>query len=235
MRLQKFLAHAGISSRRKAEIYIKEGRIKINGSIVLHPGTQVDPSTDKVLFDGKPVTGNDIEEKVYLVVNKPKDVITSCSHRDEKLIIDFVDVEQRVYPVGRLDKDSEGLVILTNDGDLHNQLSHPSFNHEKEYIVTCVQPVTDKGLNQMAKGMEIDGVITRKAKVKRLGPKKFNIILKQGLNRQIRKMVGKTGNKVERLLRVRMSNIRLNHLKPGHWRYLTPKEIKTLKSSLHNI
>ncbi len=228
MRLQKYLAHAGVCSRRKAEVFIKDGLVRVNGHIVTKLGSSVDPEKDKVLFDDKAVVLNKEPSKIYILVNKPKGVVTSCSQQKARIILDLVDIKDRIYPVGRLDKDSKGLVLLTNDGDLHNKLSHPSFDHEKEYIVRTTHPLTEGALKKMAAGVVIDGSKTRKAVVKRLSKNKFNIILKQGLNRQIRKMVGKTGNKVDSLQRIRMANINLGSLKEGQWRYLTPKEIKKL-------
>ncbi len=228
MRLQKYLAHAGICSRRKAEEHILNGSIKVNHKIVTTLGTKVDPEKDKVFFNHKPVILKQDVSRVYIAINKPEGVVTSCSQQKAKIIMDLVDIDERVYPVGRLDKDSKGLVLLINDGNLHNKLSHPSFNHEKEYIVTTKEPISDAALKNMAQGMIIDKVKTRKAKVKRLLKNKFNIILKQGRNRQIRKMVAKTGNKVDILKRIRMANINLGNLKEGKWRYLTPKEIKQL-------
>jgi len=228
MRLQKYLAHAGICSRRKAEEHILNGSIKVNHKIVTTLGTKVDPEKDKVFFNHKPVILKQDVSRVYIAINKPEGVVTSCSQQKAKIIMDLVDIDERVYPVGRLDKDSRGLVLLINDGNLHNKLSHPSFNHEKEYIVTTKEPISDAALKNMAQGMMIDKVKTRKAKVKRLLKNKFNIILKQGRNRQIRKMVAKTGNKVDILKRIRMANINLGNLKEGKWRYLTPKEIKQL-------
>jgi 23S rRNA pseudouridine2605 synthase/23S rRNA pseudouridine2604 synthase len=130
--------------------------------------------------------------------------------------------------VGRLDKNSKGIILLTNDGELHNKLSHPSFDHEKEYIVTTVDPVSDKALRSMAEGVMIDEVKTRKATVKRISDKQFSIVLKEGRNRQIRKMVQKTGNEVDTLLRIRIANIHLGKLKEGAWRYLTEAEIRQL-------
>ena len=228
MRLQKYLAHAGLCSRRKAEEHILNGRIKINNQIVTELGTKIDPENDRVFFDNQPIILKQESPKVYIALNKPKGYVTSCSQQKSKIILDLIDIDERVYPVGRLDKDSKGLVLLTNDGDLHNKLSHPSFNHEKEYIVTTIHPVSEAALKNMAQGIVIDKVKTRKAIVKRLSKNKFNIVLKQGLNRQIRKMVGKTGNKVDILKRIRMANIKLGNLKQGKWRYLSPKEIKQL-------
>lgn len=228
MRLQKYIAHAGICSRRKAEEYILNGRIKVNDQIITQLGTSVDIEKDQVFFDHQPVVLEQTEKKVYILLNKPPGYVTTCSQENEKIILDLIDIEQRVYPVGRLDKDSQGLVLLTNDGELHNRLSHPSFDHEKEYKVSTVHPISDSALEKMANGMMIDKVKTRKAEVKRLSKNVFIIVLRQGLNRQIRKMVGKVGNQVETLTRIRMANIRLGNLKEGHWRYLTPKEIEGL-------
>jgi 23S rRNA pseudouridine2605 synthase/23S rRNA pseudouridine2604 synthase len=228
MRLQKYLAHAGICSRRKAEEYILNGRVKVNHKIFTELGTKIDPENDKVYFDNQLVIFKKNIRKIYIALNKPEGYVTSCSQQKTKIILDLIDIDQRIYPVGRLDKDSRGLVLLTNDGDLHNKLSHPSFNHEKEYIVTTVHPVPETALKTMAQGMIIDKIKTRKAKIKRLSKKKFRIVLKQGRNRQIRKMVGKTGNKVDTLKRIRMANINLGNLKEGKWRYLTPKEIRQL-------
>jgi len=183
MRLQKYLAHAGLCSRRKAEEYILKGRVKINGAVISELGTKVDPS-DAVFFDDKPVLLHREQPKIYLALNKPEGYVTSCSQKKTKIVMDLIDMDERIYPVGRLDKDSKGLILLTNDGELHNKLSHPSFDHEKEYIVTTVDPVSDTALKQMAEGVIIDGVKTRKAVVKRISGKQFSIVLKEGRNRQ---------------------------------------------------
>lgn len=230
IRLQKFLAHAGVCSRRKAEQLISQGRVRVNDQPVTEPGLKISPEKDKVYLDSREI-GSEKEENIYIVLNKPEGYVTSCSQKKTKIILDLIDLKERIYPVGRLDKDSKGLVLLTNDGELHNRLSHPSFDHEKEYVVTCSNPVKEKDLSLMAKGIVIDksGIKTRQARVRRLGKNKFNIILKQGRNRQIRKMVGKTGNGVVSLQRIRMADIRLGSLKEGQWRYLSKNEIKKLK------
>lgn len=228
MRLQKYLAHAGLCSRRKAEDFISQGRIKVNHSVITELGFKIDPSVDLVLFDDKPVSLNSKKDYIYIALNKPEGVVSSCSQRKTKIVMDLVAINERVYPIGRLDKDSKGLILLTNDGNLHNRLSHPSFDHEKEYIVTTAYPVKDLDLKNMADGILIDGAYTRKAEVKRIADCKFCIILKEGRNRQIRKMVEKTGNKVSTLLRVRIAHIHLGNLKEGTWRYLTHTEIKKL-------
>ncbi len=228
MRLQKFLSHAGICSRRKAEEHIKNKRIKVNNQIITELGTKIDHENDIIFFDDQQVVLRKDIPNIYIILNKPKGYVTSCSRQRSKIILDLIDINERIYPIGRLDKDSEGLVLLTNDGNLHYKLSHPSFNHEKEYIVTTSHPVSKTALNNMAQGMMIDGVKTRKAKVAPVLKDRFLIVLKQGLNRQIRKMVKKTGNKVESLKRIRIANIKLENLKEGKWRYLTTKEIKQL-------
>ena len=229
MRLQKFIAHAGICSRRKAETFILEGRIRVNQETIITLGTQVDPEKDQVFFDNKRVNPPDVSEGfTYIAVNKPRGVITSCSQKNAKIILDLVPIKKRVYPIGRLDKDSVGLVLLTDDGELHNRLSHPSHNHEKEYLVKTRSPLTDKQLTTMANGIVIEGEKTRKARVRRIAENEFSIILKQGRNRQIRKMVEHLHTKVDTLKRIRMANINLGGLKESGWRYLTPQEIKGL-------
>nr|WP_321398378.1 pseudouridine synthase [uncultured Desulfobacter sp.] len=233
IRLQKILAHSGLCSRRKAETFILEGRVSVNGTVVTALGTKADPAKDKICLDGKQIsyTSQKKREYTYLAVNKPAGVVTTCAQNNAKIILDLVPIKQRVYPVGRLDKDSVGLVLLTDDGELHNRLSHPSHDHEKEYLVYAVRPVSDEDLTAMAQGMVIDGQKTRRARVRRVSETGFKIVLKQGLNRQIRKMVGKTGNEVAMLKRIRMANVQLGTLPSGKWRHLTPQEVKALTKS----
>ncbi len=232
MRLQKFLSEAGICSRRKGEAYIREGRVRVNSMIVTELGTKVDPGKDRVEFDGKGVA---IEsESIYIVLNKPKGYVTSCSHPGEKIVLDLIDIPQRVYPIGRLDKDSTGLLILTNDGSLHHRLSHPSFDHEKEYDVTVSKPITDGSLRKIAQGLPMMGTKTRPAKIRRMSSKSFRIILKEGRNRQIRRMVGQVGNRVTKLRRIRVSKIKLGGLAEGAWRNLTEKEKQELLTQLNS-
>jgi pseudouridine synthase len=226
MRLQKFLSKAGICSRRKGEEYIKAGLVRVNNTVVTELGTKIDPVNDRVEFKGKVVTPeNDL---VYIALNKPKGYVTSCSQPGEKIVLDLIDIPQRIYPIGRLDKDSTGLLILTNDGDLHHRLLHPSFDHEKEYDVTVSNPITDGALQNIAGGMPMMGTRTRPAEIIKLSSRRFRIVLKEGKNRQIRRMVRKVGNHVTQLKRLRISNIELEKLKKGTWRYLTEKEIKAL-------
>ena len=227
MRLQKFLSTAGVCSRRKGEEFIKAGRVKVNGKTVIEQGVQVDPESDRVEVDGKII--RDDQTMIYVMLNKPAGYITSRSHRGEKIVLDLIDVEQRVNPVGRLDKDSTGLLLLTNDGRLHQHLTHPSFDHEKEYTVEVKDPIDDVALGQFREGLLLDGVKTRPASVKRINNRKFRIILKEGKKRQIRRMVEKVGNQVVNLHRIRISTLLLGNLKMGQWRYLSKKEINALK------
>lgn len=232
MRLQKYLAHAGICSRRKAEAYILDGRVKVNHQVVTELGVKVDPDRDTVEFQDRKIFWERQSPKIYIALNKPAGVVSSCVRqdvrKDARIVLDLVDSKERIYPVGRLDKDSQGLLLLTNDGALHNRLSHPSFNHEKEYIVTTVRPLSDDALNKMAAGMLIENEMTRKARVKRVSGKSFRITLKQGRNRQIRKMVAALGTRVHLLKRIRIANIRLGSLKNGKWRHLSLEEIRDL-------
>lgn len=230
MRLQKFLSAAGFCSRRHGEELILSGRVKVNGLVVKELGTKIDPQKDVVEADGVRIEAkNDL---IYIALNKPKGYVTTCSQKRDKIVLDLIDIPARVYPVGRLDKDSTGLLLLTNDGRLHNILSHPSFDHEKEYEVVVSRPVAGEALDKMAAGIQLSEGRTRPARIKRISPDKFRIVLKEGRNRQIRRMVEKVGNRVRELKRIRISNISLGGLKDGCWRYLTGKEKKELLTAL---
>jgi 23S rRNA pseudouridine2605 synthase/23S rRNA pseudouridine2604 synthase len=230
IRLQKFLSEAGICSRRKGEEYIKSGFVRVNNNVVTELGEKVDPQKDRVEFKGKVV---DVKsDPIYIALNKPKGYVTSSLQAGDKIVLDLIDIKERIYPIGRLDKDTSGLLILTNDGSLHHQLSHPSFDHEKEYDVTVVRPIPEGALQSIAKGMPMMGTKTRPAKIERITSRRFRIVLREGKNRQIRRMVRKVGNHVARLKRVRVSNIKLGRLAEGTWRYLTEKEKKELLDSL---
>jgi len=183
IRLQKFLSEAGICSRRKGETYIQAGLVRVNDKVVTELGTKIDPEKDRIEFKGRGVTLKN--DSVYIVLNKPRGYVTSCSQPGDKTVMDLIKIPQRIYPVGRLDKDSTGLLILTNDGSLHHRLSHPSFDHEKEYDVTVSKPITDGALKNISKGMPMMGTKTRPAEIKRISPKRFRIVLKEGKNRQI--------------------------------------------------
>ncbi len=226
MRLQKYLSAAGVCSRRKGEELIQEGRISVNGIVVSELGTKVDPDIDMVEADGKAIHLR--QKLIYIALNKPKEHVTSCNQKGEKIVLDLVDLPERIYPVGRLDKDSTGLLLLTNDGHLHHKLSHPSFDHEKEYIVTLVKPIPDGALNHMARGLPMMGTQTRPARVKRISARRFRIVLQEGKNKQIRRMVRKVGNQVAELKRIRIANVKLGRLPSGTWRHLTKSELNLL-------
>jgi len=226
MRLQKFLSTAGFCSRRQGEEYIKRGLVKVNGAVITELGAKVDPQTDRVEVDGKTIENK--HDLVYLALNKPPGLVTSCRQADEKIVLDLIDIPERVYPVGRLDKDSTGLLILTNDGRLHHRLSHPSFDHEKEYDVTVARPIPDGALVALAKGLPMMGTRTRPAEVNRISARRFRIVLKEGKNRQIRRMLRKVGHQVISLKRIRVSSIKLGRLPQGAWRYLTDRETEHL-------
>lgn len=226
MRLQKFLSAAGVCSRRKAETFIKEGRITVNGKTTSELGVKVDADRDSVEVDGKAIRLD--EAPIYIALNKPREYVSSCHQRDEKIVLDLVDITERVYPIGRLDKDSTGLLLMTNDGHLHYRLSHPSFDHEKEYEVTVAKPLSGVVLQKLAKGLPMMETKTRPARVKRISSRRFRIVLQEGKNRQIRRMVRKVGNQVSDLKRIRIANIKLGDLPKGRWRHLTKKEKEDL-------
>lgn len=222
MRLQKFLSMAGVCSRRHGEKHITNGDVKVNSKVVTQLGTKIDPKKDRVEVKGKYIEFK--QDLVYIALNKPRGYVTSCKQPGDKIVLDLLDISRRIYPVGRLDKDSTGLLLLTNDGWLHHRLSHPSFDHEKEYEVTVTNPMTDRALMKIEQGMPIMGTKTRPAETKRISAKRFRIVLKEGKNRQIRRMVEKIGNRVSRLNRIRVANIKLGKLARGTWRHLTEKE-----------
>lgn len=230
VRIQKYLSSAGICSRRKAESLIRAGRVRVNGATVTVLGTKIDPRQDLIEVDGRPVVPP--AQKIYIALNKPKGYVTSCDHPGQALVVDLVDLPDRIYPIGRLDKDSVGLLLLTNDGRLHHRLSHPSFDHEKAYEVTVQHPIDDGALAHLSRGVVLKGVRTRPARVERLSGRRFRIVLKEGRNRQIRRMVSKIGHKVVRLKRIRVANIRLGNLPTGAWRHLSAAEKKTLLNGI---
>ena len=228
MRLQKYLSTAGFCSRRSGEAYILRGAVTVNDQTVTELGTKVDPDRDTVAVDGQTVRLQG--KSVYILLNKPAGFVTSCRHPGERVVLDLVTVAQRIFPVGRLDKDSRGLLLLTNDGRIHHRLSHPSFDHEKEYEVTVAAPIADGALMKMARGMPLMGTRTRPATVRRLTARRFRIVLQEGRNRQIRRMVGKLGHQVIDLKRIRLANLSLGRLVEGTWRHLSPGEVAALLS-----
>jgi pseudouridine synthase len=226
VRLQKYLADAGICSRRKGEELIQAGRVAVNGTVLTELGAKIDSDSDLIEVDGRTVRAN--RRLLYIALNKPRGYVSSCRHAGEKIVLDLVDISERIYPVGRLDKDSAGLLILTNDGRLHHRLSHPSFDHEKEYEVTVARPMPRGALEHMAKGLPLMGTKTRPARIKRISGHRFRIVLQEGKNRQIRRMVRKVGNQVTELKRIRIAGLNLGNLPEGAWRHLTQIEIRRL-------
>jgi 23S rRNA pseudouridine2605 synthase/23S rRNA pseudouridine2604 synthase len=226
VRLQKFLADAGVCSRRRGEDLIRAGRVRVNGQVVTVLGAKIDSENDQVTVDSQQVRPQ--QSLVYIALHKPRGYVTSCRHSGKKIVLELVNVRERIYPVGRLDKDSTGLLILTNDGRLHLKLSHPSFDHEKEYEVVVERPISDGALRRMTAGMPILNTRTRPAVVTRIGERAFRIVLKEGRNRQIRRMVRRLGNEVLALKRIRVAAVRLGRLAEGAWRHLTAEEVAQL-------
>lgn len=229
VRLQKYLSQAGICSRRKAEEYINSWMIKINGEIA-QIGQSIDPDVDTVELLKDEIKKQ--EKLVYYKFNKPRGIETTCAQKWGKSIVDIVDVGTRVFPIGRLDKETTGLIILTNDGRLANYLMHPRYEHKKEYIVEVFWPITDYELKTLEKGVFILGTTTKEAPVKRVSSGTFSITLSEGKNRQIRRMVETLGKKVKKLKRIRIENIELWTLDFGEYKHLSKWEIQWLSQIL---
>jgi 23S rRNA pseudouridine2604 synthase len=228
--INKYISDSGFCSRREADKYIEQLRVTINGVEALK-GNRVKQG-DMVLVDGEPIRKK--KETVYLALNKPKGITCTTDLKDKTNIIDFVNFKTRIFPVGRLDKRSEGLIFLTNDGDIVNKILRAGNGHEKEYIVTVDQPLTPDFVQKMRNGVRILGTVTQKCFVKQEGPNRFRIILTQGLNRQIRRMCEALGYNVETLKRTRIMNMTLGGLAPGKWRYFTSAEIGAITEMLKN-
>ncbi|MDE5414836.1 pseudouridine synthase [Alkalihalobacterium chitinilyticum] len=230
MRINKFISLTGVCSRRETDRLIDAGRITINDRICEHGDTV--ELTDIVCIDGKQIKIKENEEKTYIVLNKPVGITCTAQPLVEGNIIQFINYPKRIFPVGRLDKASEGLILLTDDGDIVNKMMRSEHNHEKEYIVTVDQPITDEFIEGMSNGVEILGTTTKLCRVSRVNDDTFRIILTQGLNRQIRRMSKVFGYKVTRLQRIRIMNIELGTLKAGEWRELSDSELCGLLESL---
>lgn len=233
MRLQKFMAHAGAASRRKSEELIKEGRVKVNNNIVTEMGLVVDPNKDRVYLDGKRL--NLENENIYIILNKPIGVVTTSSDEKGRInVVDLVDETKRVYPVGRLDIDTTGLVLLTNDGALANILMHPKNNIYKTYIATVEGKPNARELNLLRNGLSLRDLKTSKSKVKIL--KNFDkdsiveISIHEGKNHQVKRMFSYIGHEVKKLKRISIGKIELGNLEIGNYRYLNNEEVKYLKA-----
>ena len=232
VRINKFLSEAGVCSRREADRQVEEGNITIDG-ITAEPGSKV-MHGQTVCFNGKIVQKE--EEMILLAFHKPVGIVCTAEKREKNNVIDYINYPKRIYPIGRLDKDSEGLLLLTNNGEIVNKMMRSGNMHEKEYIVTVNKPVTDSFLRGLAGGVPLVelNTTTRKCHVKKLGKKQFKIILTQGLNRQIRRMCEYFGYRVEKLVRTRIMNIELGDLEAGTYREVTAEEYAALQKLIKN-
>ena len=224
MRINKFLAESGACSRREADAWIAAGRVTVNGAVA-ELGTRV-ADGDAVAVDGRPVEAK--PRRVYLALNKPVGVECTTDRDVAGNIVDFVGHRERIFPIGRLDKDSEGLILLTNDGDVVNHVLRAENAHEKEYVVAVDRPLTPEFLAGMARGVPILGTVTNPCRISQVGRNTFRIVLTQGMNRQIRRMCEHFDYTVRRLQRVRIMQVRLGDLPLGKWRNLTPEEVRGL-------
>lgn len=229
MRINKFISESGKTSRRGADKLVAEGRVTINGKLA-EMGSQVEPG-DQVRVDGELVHREN--NHVYIALNKPVGITSTTEKHVEGNIVDFVNHPLRIFHIGRLDKDSDGLILLTNDGDIVNEILRAENNHEKEYIVSVDKPITPEFLKKMASGVEILGTKTLPCEVIQTSKYEFHIILKQGLNRQIRRMCAALGYKISRLQRIRIMNVHLGNLPLGQWRDLSAKERDQLFKDLN--
>lgn len=245
-RLQKVMAHAGIASRRKCEELILQGRVRVNGQVVIQLGTKVDPDRDTIEVDGQPIT---LEEKVYILLHKPRGYLSDTrDFRGRPSALGLVPDGKRLYPVGRLDAGSEGLLLLTNDGELTYRLTHPRFQHRKEYLALVEGKPTEATRRRMLEGVDHDGQTLRAddvQRLERLGPQAqihgwqqsprgmtwLRIVLHEGKKRHIRRMCAALGHPVRRLIRTRIESLELGDLPVGKWRYLTEGEVERLRSA----
>ncbi|MDY6339183.1 MAG: pseudouridine synthase [Saccharofermentans sp.] len=224
IRLNKYIASSGLCSRREADTLIESGKVTINGIVAVQGSKVLDG--DVVEVNGRKVTPED--DMVYIAFNKPLGITCTTDTRDPSNIIDYIGFDERIFPVGRLDKNSSGLILLTNDGSIVNKLLRAENGHEKEYLVTVNRPYDKNFIKSMESGVPVLGQLTLPCRIKPAGDRSFKIILHQGLNRQIRRMCEYLGYKVTKLKRIRFMNIMLGDLETGKWRYLTSAEKKEL-------
>ncbi len=229
VRINKYFSEVGYCSRREADKLIEKKQVTINGKLA-EMGSKVSPG-DEVRLNGKLITGKE-SKQVYLAFNKPRGIVcTTDTRREKNNIIDYINYPERIFPIGRLDKDSQGLILLTSDGDIVNKILRARNNHEKEYLVTLKYPITKSFIHKMSNGVPILGTVTRKCVVEQLDRFRFRIILTQGLNRQIRRMCEHLGNRVVELERYRIMNINLD-VPLGKWRHLTKGELREIQDLL---
>ena len=229
IRLNKYLSGIGVASRREADRLIESGQISVNGKIITELGTKIDDEKDKVSVSDKAM--EDKGNSIYIMLNKPVGYVTSAKPTaiEKDIVTDLIDIEERVYPVGRLDKDTSGLLILTNDGTLTFNLTHPSSESEKEYEALVGGMVTRRAIDLLEKGVKLWGEPTKPTVVTKIGPCQLSIVLTEGKNRQVRRICQKVGLPVKKLRRVRIKGLTLGDLPIGRWRYLTPEEVNMLK------
>jgi 23S rRNA pseudouridine2604 synthase len=230
IQINKYISNSGFCSRREADKLVDDARVTINDDIAL-PTSRVQTG-DVVAIDGEKIKSK--QRPIYIALNKPIGVTSTTDMSDKTNIIRFMNHPKRIFPVGRLDKDSEGLILLTNDGDIVNKILRSSNNNEKEYVVTVDREITHEMIKQMGSGVRILGEVTKPCYIRQEGQRRFRIILKQGLNRQIRRMCETFGYKVKTLKRIRIMHIQLGALPTGKWRYLTPQEMDELEKALSN-
>ena len=230
MRLAKYIAQQGYCSRRKAEELIAAGEVRVNGEAAVVT-TPVDPIKDEVTIQGKAL---EREKKVYILLNKPPGILSTCKPGKEegKAVIDLVPLPQRIYPVGRLDRDSRGLLLLTNDGELAYKLTHPSQEVEKEYLLTLDKPFSEIDIRRLREGVNIEGTLCRFKRVRKAGDRQYSVVITTGLKRQIRRMAEAAGRKTLDLQRIREGPLRLGKIPEGSWRRLNDREIAKLKGEL---
>ncbi len=226
IRLNKYISQSGICSRREADRFIEQGKVRINGKVA-QTGDQVFPG-NKVVVNGRSIDTKEAEPFIFLALNKPVGIVSTTEESERDNIVDFIGHPIRIFPIGRLDKDSQGLIFLTNNGDLVNKILRAGNNHEKEYLVTVDKPITDDFIHKMSKGVPILGVVTKKCKVLRESNNSFRMTLIQGLNRQIRRMCEHFDFAVTKLERTRIMNISLKSLPVGEWRDLDENELKAI-------
>lgn len=230
IRINKFISDSGICSRREADKYIEDGQVFVNGKRA-EIGTTV-TRRDKVFLNGLLIEPKKEEDLVIIALNKPRGIVSTTERTEPDNIVSYVGYHERIFPIGRLDKDSQGLIFLTNNGDIVNKILRAGNAHEKEYIVTVNRPITDDFIEKMSSGIPILGRVTKKCKVEKISEFVFSIILVQGLNRQIRRMCEYLNYNVTKLERVRIMNITLKGLSIGDWRYLTPNEMDILNIAI---
>ena len=229
VRLNKFISDSGYCSRREADTYIQQERVTVNGKVA-QMGWRVQ-SGDDVRVDGEKIKSKTQDNTIVIAFNKPPRIVCTTDRNEKGNIIDYINFKKRIFPIGRLDKLAEGLVLLTNDGDLSQQILKSGKRHDKEYLVTVDKKITSHFINNMSSGVLVDGKMTRKCEVEQIGYYQFRIIINQGFYRQVRKMCEHFDMKVKKLTRVRVMNIPLKGIGIGEWRHLTPEEVNELRKS----